>query len=94
MAAGVESYGDLIHATYRFLPRASASGYLPGADGGRYLARSNLLEGARVAQSVRPNLVASPLNQPPASQKQPIHNPLIQMPLWVRCHPAAVCRMQ
>lgn len=38
--------------------------------------------------------MTSPLNQPPASQKQPIHNPLIQMLLRLRCHPAAVCRVQ
>lgn len=41
------------------------------------------------SRSLRPYLVTSPLNQPPASQKQPIHSPLIQMPLRVRSHPKA-----
>lgn len=49
---------------------------------------------ASASRSLRPNLPTSPLKQPPASQKQPIHNPLIQMPLRVSRYPASVCSMQ
>ncbi len=44
-------------------------------------------------QLLRSYLMTSPFNQPPASQKQPINHPLIQVPFRVRCHPAAVCCM-
>ena len=30
----------------------------------------------------------------PGRPKQPINNAFIQVPLWLRCHPTAVCRMQ
>lgn len=43
---------------------------------------------------LRPNLPTGPLKQPPARQKQPIHHPLIQMPLRVSRHPAAICGVQ